>query len=181
VSDAGAHDTTYCEKAAKCPYDEVQDGVMTDAGSQRPRSVAPADVSPLLAERFDRSQVTGLRHSLASCVEAAGLRGQRLDDFVLAVNELITNAVRHGGGAGQLRLWVTSEMVLCEVSDDGGGIGPERLANHDRPAPDTAGGWGLWLAEQLSDAMTVTSGAAGTVVSIGAMLDPSTAMRESVE
>jgi serine/threonine-protein kinase RsbW len=181
MSDAGAHDTTYCEKAAKCPYDEVQDGVMTDAGSQRPRTVVPIDVSPLLAERFDRSQVTGLRHSLASCVEAAGLKGQRLDDFVLAVNELITNAVRHGGGAGQVRLWVTSDMVLCEVSDGGGGIGADRLANHDRPAPDTAGGWGLWLAEQLSDTMSVTSGAAGTVVRIGAMLDPSAAVSESFE
>jgi len=181
MSDAGAHDTTYCEKAAKCPYDEVRDGVMTDAGSPRPRTVVPIDAPPLLAERFDRSQVTGLRHSLASCVEAAGLKGQRLDDFVLAVNELITNAVRHGGGAGQVRLWVTDEMVLCEVSDGGGGIGPDRLANHDRPAPDTAGGWGLWLAEQLSDTMTVTTGAEGTVVSIGAMLDPSAAVPESVE
>ena len=181
MSDAGAHDTTYCEKAANCPYDEVLDGDMTDAGSPRPRTVVPIDASPLLAERFDRSQVTGLRHALASCVEAAGLKGQRLDDFVLAVNELITNAVRHGGGAGQVRLWVTSEMVLCEVSDGGAGIGAERLANHDRPAPDTAGGWGLWLAEQLSDTMTVTSGTAGTVVSIGAMLDPAAAVPESVE
>lgn len=154
---------------------------MTDAGSQRPRTVVPIDLLPLLAERFDRSQVTGLRHSLASCVEAAGLKGQRLDDFVLAVNELITNAVRHGGGAGHVRLWVTSEMVLCEVSDGGGGIGADRLANHDRPAPDTAGGWGLWLAEQLSDTMSVTTGAAGTVVRIGAMLDPSAAVSESFE
>jgi serine/threonine-protein kinase RsbW len=144
---------------------------MTDAGSPRPRTVVPIDALPLLSEPFDRGQVTRLRHTLASCVERAGLAGQRLDDFVLAVNELITNAVRHGGGQGHVTLWNTGDMVLCEVSDDGRGIGAERLANHDRPAPDTAGGWGLWLADQLSDSMIVTTGPAGTSVRIGAMLD----------
>ena len=144
---------------------------MTHAESNRPRTVIPIDASPLLAEQFDRTLVTGLRHTLGACVERAGLKGQRLDDFVLAVNELITNAVRHGGGSGEVRLWVTPEMVLCEVTDAGGGIGAERLNNHDRPNPDVAGGWGLWLADQLSDTMAVTTGAAGTTVRIGARLD----------
>jgi serine/threonine-protein kinase RsbW len=154
---------------------------MTHAGSRSPWAILPFGASPLLAERFDRHRVTGLRHALASCVERAGLAGQRLDDFVLAVNELITNAVRHGGGVGELTLWRTSDMVLCEVSDGGGGIGRERVANHNRPLPDTAGGWGLWLAEQLSDTMQVRTGPSGTTVRVGAMLRPRGAVPESVE
>ncbi|MEV0717428.1 ATP-binding protein [Asanoa sp. NPDC050611] len=152
---------------------------MTDDGHLRPEAVVPSSGPPLLAETFARGQVTGLRHAFAACVAAAGLRDQRLDDFVLAVNELITNAVRHGGGAGRLRLWRNGVTLVCEVSDGGGGIGVERLANHDRPAPDTAGGWGLWLAEQLSDSMVVTSGPAGTTVQITTGLHGPTGLHSS--
>jgi hypothetical protein len=59
----------------------------------------------LLTESFDHSSITALRHVVASRVGDAGLTGERLDDFVVAVNELLTNAVRHGGGLGRLALW----------------------------------------------------------------------------
>ncbi|SCG33998.1 Anti-sigma regulatory factor (Ser/Thr protein kinase) [Micromonospora halophytica] len=110
--------------------------------------------------------MTELRHSVTSCAHAAGLDGQRLDDFVLAVNELITNAVRHGGGQGWLRLWWRSGELVCEVADHGRGISAQRLGDRSRPAADTAGGWGLWLARELSDAMEVETSAAGTTVRI---------------
>ncbi|GIF49144.1 anti-sigma regulatory factor (Ser/Thr protein kinase) [Asanoa ferruginea] len=150
---------------------------MTDDGHHLPDAVVPTTESALLAETFSRGQVTDLRHALTACAEAAGLRDQRLDDFVLAVNELITNAVRHGGGAGELRLWRAGHALVCEVSDGGGGIGPDQLANHERPAPDTAGGWGLWLAGQLSDSMKVATGPAGTTVRISTTIDGNNSRR----
>lgn len=128
------------------------------------------ETAPLLAETFERSQVTRLRHAVASCAAAAGLVGQRLDDFVLAVNELLTNAVRHGGGHGRIRLWRANRAVVCEVSDSGAGIGANRLANRERPRLDNAGGWGLWLADELSDRMEVRTGPSGTTVRISAGL-----------
>jgi anti-sigma regulatory factor (Ser/Thr protein kinase) len=54
----------------------------------------------LISEAFDRSRITSLRHSVTAAAGAAGLTGDRLEDFVVAVNELLTNAVRHGGGTG---------------------------------------------------------------------------------
>jgi serine/threonine-protein kinase RsbW len=141
-----------------------------NAEPRAPRTVVPIDSSLLIAEAFDQAQVTELRHSVTSCMHAAGLSGQRLDDFVLAVNELITNAVRHGGGQGWLRLWRHAGQLVCEVSDHGHGISSRRLGQRARPEPDTAGGWGLWLARELSDAMEVESGAAGTTVRISAGL-----------
>ncbi|MEV5767014.1 ATP-binding protein [Micromonospora sp. NPDC052213] len=141
---------------------------MTSAESPVPRTVVPIEPSLLIAEAFDQAQVTELRHSVTSCAHTAGLAGQRLDDFVLAVNELITNAVRHGGGRGWLRLWRQSGLLVCEVADHGGGISTQRLGDRARPAPDTAGGWGLWLAQELSDSMEVETGAAGTTVRISA-------------
>ncbi len=139
---------------------------MTNAEPPTPRTVVPIEHALLIADAFDQAQVTELRHSVASCAHAAGLRDERLDDFVLAVNELITNAVRHGGGQGWLRLWAEPGQLLCEVSDHGRGISAQRLDNRNRPTPDTAGGWGLWLARELTDAMDVATGPAGTTVRI---------------
>nr|MDT0657812.1 ATP-binding protein [Micromonospora sp. DSM 115978] len=143
---------------------------MTDAEPVVPRTVVPIDVSPLLTRTFDRGQVTDLRHAVASCAGAVGLTGQRLDDFVLAVNELITNAVRHGGGRGRLLLWRGTHEVVCEVSDSGLGIDADQLADRGRPVPGTAGGWGLWLARELADEMLVRTGPAGTTVRVSSAL-----------
>lgn len=132
----------------------------------------PIDAAPALTQAFDRSDVTPLRHAVAAYASEAGLTGEPLDDFALAVNELITNAVRHGGGRGWLRLWQSGGAVVCEVSDSGTGIDRDRLANDEPPAPDTPGGWGLWLADQLTDSMVIRTGAAGTTVRISSMVQP---------
>ncbi|MEU4334520.1 ATP-binding protein [Micromonospora lupini] len=143
---------------------------MTNADPHAPRTVVPIETSLLIAEAFEQAQVTEIRHSVTSCAHASGLDGQRLDDFVLAVNELITNAVRHGGGRGWLRLWREPGALLCEVADHGQGITPQRLGDRSRPAPDTAGGWGLWLARELTDDMEIATSAGGTTVRIAATL-----------
>ena len=143
---------------------------MSSTAPRTPRTVVPINASPLLAETFDRARVTEVRHTVADCARAAGLAGQRLDDFVLAVHELITNAVRHGGGRGWLRLWQATGTMHCEVSDHGTGIGADRLHHQRPPAPETVGGWGLWLARRLSDDMVVETGPSGTTVRITASL-----------
>ena len=118
----------------------------------------------LLSETFDHSRVTALRHTIASCSADAGLSGDRLDDFVVAVNELLTNAVRHGGGLGQVRLWQADAAVVCEVADHGPGLSsPGRPG---RPAVDEPGGWGLFLADELTDSFDLQTGAEGTTVRI---------------
>lgn len=118
----------------------------------------------LLSEIFDRSRITQLRHIVASAAGAAGLTGDRLDDFVVAVNELLTNAVRHGGGAGRVELWRSDGAVTCEVSDSGAGLDDsDRPA---RPAPDVPGGRGLWLAGELTDELEIKTGDQGTTVRI---------------
>ncbi|MBF9129985.1 ATP-binding protein [Plantactinospora sp. S1510] len=143
---------------------------MSDVDPLPAATVVPNGSAPLLAEGFDHGQVTAIRHTVASHAQAAGLTGTRLDDFVLAVNELITNAVRHGGGQGWLRLWRTDGTLYCRVSDTGAGIDSDRLGDRRRPAPEVAGGWGLWLARELSDEMLVRSGPEGTTVQISASL-----------
>ena len=102
---------------------------------------------------------------MASAAAGAGLSGDRLDDFVVAVNELLTNSVRHGGGAGRIELWADAGRVVCEVTDPGDG--PARPPqSQERPAPDQPGGWGLWLVGELTDSLEVKTGEDGTTVRI---------------
>jgi serine/threonine-protein kinase RsbW len=123
----------------------------------------------LISEQFDRSRVTPLRHVVTARAAEAGLAGERLADFVVAVNELLTNAVRHGGGTGQLTVWSDNGTIVCEVSDGGDGLDP---VSRRRPAPDEPGGWGLWLVRELTDTCEIKTGREGTTVRISSRTDP---------
>jgi serine/threonine-protein kinase RsbW len=120
--------------------------------------------SVLFSRVFDREAIGETRHALAGCAAEAGLAGSRLDAFVLAVNEMMTNAVRHGGGSGQVRLWRTAAGLACEISDAGPGAPPARLNGHRLPPTSSTGGRGLWLARHLCDTMGVATGHDGTIV-----------------
>jgi two-component sensor histidine kinase len=49
-------------------------------------------------------------------------------DVVLAVHELAANAIRHGAGAGRLRVWKLVRELCCQVDD--GEAPPEDPAWH---------------------------------------------------
>jgi anti-sigma regulatory factor (Ser/Thr protein kinase) len=93
--------------------------------------------------------LTSLRAAIARRGARAGLTLQRRDDLVLAVNELATNSIRHGGGAGTLAIWETSSALVCEVTDAGRIDHP--LAGRELPAPGQVGRYGLWLVNRLCD------------------------------
>jgi anti-sigma regulatory factor (Ser/Thr protein kinase) len=94
---------------------------------------------------------------------------ERVDDLVLAVNELVTNAVRHGDGGGTLHVWRRPSRIVCQV-DNGGQI-TDPLAGRRTPVLDAPGGLGLWTVNQLSDLVEVRSSAAGTCVRVHASLN----------
>lgn len=111
---------------------------------------------------FDRmSQLSVLRAFVAFHAEEAGARTPNMQRFMLAVHEVATNAILHGGGSGVLRFWTERHTMTCEVSDSGPGLG-DRLAG--QLPPGDGGGCGLWLARQLCDLLEVRSAATGTTV-----------------
>ncbi|MFG1610922.1 ATP-binding protein [Actinoplanes sp. NPDC049265] len=116
----------------------------------------------LLGEPFTASTITTLRHRLTAAVTAAGLAGAASEDFVLAAHELMTNAVRHGGGAGHLELRQTDDILTCEVVDHGR---PDDLPVRLSPT-DQAGGRGLWLAHQLTSSLILSRRPDGVTASI---------------
>jgi serine/threonine-protein kinase RsbW len=117
----------------------------------------------LFQDDFDSQRVTDVRRALAECLRLTGFGGIRLDDFVTAINEAMTNAVRHGGGWGEVRLWRRQHLV-CEVRDRGPGLAEPLTVPSTRPRPSATGGMGLWLAQELTDALDVSSGADGVRV-----------------
>ncbi|KIR67004.1 ATP-binding protein [Micromonospora haikouensis] len=121
----------------------------------------------LLAETIRADGVTALRHAVTAAAGAAGLADVALEDFVLAVHELVTNVVRHGGGSGRLRLRRDGDLLTCEISDDGPGLGDVHVA---LPAPHEVGHRGLWLAQQLTDGLEIRADGRGTTAWVSARL-----------
>jgi len=94
--------------------------------------------------------------------ESFGLSATRAGGFAIASNEIATNSVRHGGGRGVMRIWHEGHKLTCEIADSGRFNQP--LADRMRPAADTAGARGLWLANQLCDLVQIRSVPQGTIV-----------------
>jgi anti-sigma regulatory factor (Ser/Thr protein kinase) len=126
-----------------------------------PLPEAPASAITLA---FDSSNLEALRTFVARRARAAGLSTARRDDLTLAVNELASNSVRHGGGAGILREWKNGTSLVCEVIDNG--RIEEPLAGRQMPRSDALGGYGLWLVNQLCDLMQMRTFARGSVVRV---------------
>jgi anti-sigma regulatory factor (Ser/Thr protein kinase) len=126
-----------------------------------PLARAPADAEQLA---FTCEGLTILRGFVARWAAEASLDGERSGLLVLAVNELATNSVLHGGGSGTLRMWMEEETLLCEVHDSG--RIEEPLAGRARPAPDQQSGHGLWLVNHLCDLVQIRSTPTGNVVRI---------------
>ncbi|MEV0810844.1 ATP-binding protein [Micromonospora sp. NPDC050200] len=136
-----------------------------EAGGGDPNEVRGAVT--LLSVSITEVAVTRLRHAVAAASGAAGLAGDPLEDFVLAVHELVTNVVRHGGGSGRLRLLRDAASVSCQVIDQGPGTEDVPIT---LPGPGTPGHRGLWLAQQLTDSLVIDSGPHGTTATVTARL-----------
>jgi len=123
-----------------------------------------------LSRDFTADGITALRHAVQAAARQAGLIGEPLDDFAVAVQELMTNAVRHGGGRGRLELRVSGDNLVCDVIDHGPGFRDGVPAPSGPPPAETLGGRGLWLAGHLTDSMLISNGTGGTTVSISMCL-----------
>jgi anti-sigma regulatory factor (Ser/Thr protein kinase) len=93
-----------------------------------------------------------------------GLSKDRVDDAVLAVNELAANSLVHSGGAGRLAAWIDHGRVVFQVSDTGHIKDP--LAGRI-PAPvDQIGGRGLLFTHRLADLVRIHTVPGGTTVRV---------------
>ena len=106
-----------------------------------------------------------LRRALAAELTGVPADEDLLQDFLLAVDEMTSNALRHGGRPVDLRLWVGEDRVVCTIGDRGAGW-DDPFAGYGPAHGDdlSRGGMGLWLARQLCDHVDITTGPDGALV-----------------
>jgi anti-sigma regulatory factor (Ser/Thr protein kinase) len=177
--DTAALDPTVIERAHQSHPVLVRDGAPLRSATYLDRVAVAAPFAEPLPDppagtseiAFDGDTLFGLRELVATSAGAAGLDALRTGDLVLAVHELATNSVRHGGGHGVLRMWHDSEAMVCEVRD--GGRIEHPMAGRQRPVSDQLGGHGLWLINQLCDLVQIRSFANGGAVRVHIRRDAS--------
>jgi anti-sigma regulatory factor (Ser/Thr protein kinase) len=116
----------------------------------------------LLDQRFDRDSLVPLRNAVAAHASRLGVAAEQIEHIVLVAYELASNAVRHGGGHGRLRLAADDGMIGCTVTDEGGGFGGAELAGLTRPEPTAGSGRGLWLVRCVADSVEISVDDVGT-------------------
>jgi len=120
----------------------------------------------LFETSFAEGELPAVRQRLTGIARACGLDPDEAYDWVIAVNELMANAIRHGGGCGDLRVWRDRELC-CEVRDKGPGFAAAQyVLPRERPTPSANGGMGLWIAQRMTRRMEIESSPTGTTIVI---------------
>lgn len=171
VSAVCAYDTRACDPACLAAVRRTHPTLAdTNGGQPNPDYDPAALLAALAAEPLPEpaTPVTELHITAADLAlaraltdlqaEQGGLPPDRVTDVALAVNEITTNAVEHGGGQGRLRAWREEHTLVFEIQDDGDEA-PDPLAGQLPPSsPDRHRGWGLWIASQVCDHMEIRHG-----------------------
>jgi len=132
-------------------------------GAERTFGAALPDPAPPLCRlEVDHRSLSAVRDLVGRQAAAAGVPPPLAADLVLAVNELATNTLRHGGGRGRLLVWREPGALVCEVRDRGRLTDP--LVGRRRPPREDERGRGLWMVNQLCELVQIRSGPDGTAI-----------------
>ena len=119
---------------------------------QLPVPVDPLEATPPRLWARDVSDFIGLRHAVATELATVGAPRDIVEDYLLAVDEMTSNAVRHGKPPVSLRLWIGDDRIVCSIDDRGPGLADPFAGYGPAHGEDLSrGGMGLWLARQLCD------------------------------
>jgi anti-sigma regulatory factor (Ser/Thr protein kinase) len=111
--------------------------------------------------RFGLDDLRRVRRETARWSRQAAMPPERAADFMIAVNEVATNAVRYGSPDAWLSLRITQGHVAEAEIRDSGRWPADRGAG---PAGTEHGGMGLPLVRKVCDAVEIRTGRDGTAV-----------------
>ena len=116
------------------------------AGSAWP-SASPPPASPALTWHLhDVAELPGVRAQLRRHAGIGAPDPDLLDQVVLALDEMASNALRHGGGEVRATVRLTDDAYLIEVSDQAATAPPTPAVGRD----PSEGGLGLYLIVEMS-------------------------------
>ncbi|MGH9062600.1 MAG: anti-sigma factor RsbA family regulatory protein [Acidimicrobiales bacterium] len=166
---AGLDEAVIAGAMSTHPHVVDRGGCRPSPGYRDPAAALPADDQllpgpPGDAEMlaFRGGELGRVRGVVEDHARRAGLGPERVQDLVVAVNEVATNTVVHTGAPGSLRMWSHPGGVVCEVSDDGHIADP--LVGRVMPSARADGRRGLWLVNQVCDLVELRSGPSGTTI-----------------
>lgn len=138
--------------------------------SRLPSTVAIPAAPPDVELRVD-GDLGAARRAFAAVAASAGFDAESGHDLTLGVNELLTNAVTHGGGAARLRVWSSGTDLTCAVDDAGSGV-DDPLIGYAGPPSGSSRGYGTWLARRLFDRSEFLSSPTGGLTVLLASRSP---------
>ncbi|MGK5738056.1 anti-sigma factor RsbA family regulatory protein [Micromonospora sp. URMC 103] len=123
--------------------------------------VAPPDplqAAPPLVELTDPTAAQA--RAAVYAIDHGALSPDDVDDFVVAISETVTNALRHGRPPVRLRLWAGADRIVATVTDEGDGP-KDPFAGLLPAGTGATGGLGLWITYQSCNHVSLRRGAAG--------------------
>lgn len=154
--------THICEDGQILPSHGYDGTALADAIAAEPLPGPPDDASVLAFTHVD--DLPAVRRHVSQQATQVSLPAARTQELILAVHELASNTLLHGGGPGTLRTWHDpgAGTLICEVS--GPGHLTEPLAGQHPPTagPRRGHGHGLYLINQLCDLTETRTGPGGT-------------------
>jgi anti-sigma regulatory factor (Ser/Thr protein kinase) len=116
----------------------------------------PLERTPPTLAAEDVTDFIGLRRAVRDLLGTIDGPPEALEDFLMAVDEMTSNAIRHGRRPVGLRLWTAPGALVCTIRDAGAGPSDPFAGYGPAHGEDlSAGGMGLWLARQLCDHVAV--------------------------
>jgi anti-sigma regulatory factor (Ser/Thr protein kinase) len=108
-----------------------------------------AESSGDLQELVLDNGAVSFRERLTAAMARAGVADGSARGMLVAADEVLSNAIRHGGGVQGVHAGRVGDEFLCEISADGRWH-DDPLAGFLPPRPDAVAGGGLWVARQLT-------------------------------
>jgi anti-sigma regulatory factor (Ser/Thr protein kinase) len=137
------------------------DPLVTAAEFNRVLPASPGTAATLTIELCRLGEVRRLVSDHAS---RAGLTDAQTDRITVAVNELATNAIQHGGEPARLRVWADASHLICQIETDGRIADP--LAGRLPLSATASSGRGLALVNQFCDLVRTHTSETGTTTRV---------------
>ncbi|MGH2834322.1 MAG: ATP-binding protein [Solirubrobacteraceae bacterium] len=141
--------------------------------ASKPLRASPASPEPsngdggcnrLLHLPAEPEALSTARQYLSETALSCGLEGTDHYQFLYAVNEALTNAIKHGipDGLGMITLGVAQDSLSLTATV----YDPGHASTISKRATDNEGGRGLGLMLAMTDALNIQSDESGTTVSL---------------
>ena len=143
-------------------YETVRPAIFSDGLSARGLLVTGQTAGPMWPSAFPPEATAALHWELQDVAQLPRVRAELrrhatgsladpidpdlLDQLILALDEMASNALRHGGGHVEATVRLTDDSYLLEVSDSATTAPPAPAVGRD----PSEGGLGLYLIAELS-------------------------------